>query len=59
VSSIINKIKQSTAGISWPNFKSVCGDTIMVFLTASTLSILIALWSCGVEEIINWVTSLF
>jgi preprotein translocase SecE subunit len=59
VAGLINKIKQSAAGISWPNFKSVCGDTVMVFLTASILSTLIALWSYGVEEIVNWVTSLF
>lgn len=56
---LINKIKQSTAGISWPSLKSVCGDTIVVFLTALILSTLIVLWSYGIEEIVNWVTSLF
>ena len=59
VANVINKIKASMSGIVWPSAKSIVGDTVMVFVTASVLSSLIAVWSYGVETIVNWVTSLF
>lgn len=50
---MLTKIKAAFKGICWPSKKSIFVDTTFSLLTATALSILIMLWSMGIEKVIN------
>lgn len=59
MSKAINKFKQNLASIHWPTRKELLKDTTICVVTSAILAILIALWTAGIEYVVNFVLSLF
>ena len=55
----INNLKQNLASIHWPTRKNLLRDTNVCVITSAILATLIALWSAGIEVIVNFVISKF
>lgn len=53
----IEKLKQNLASIHWPARKDLLKDTNVCVITSAILATLIALWSAGIEAIVNFVVS--
>lgn len=52
------KTKKNHLKITWPYYTFVIKDTIYVLFFTLILSGIIHLWVCGIDKIVNWITSM-
>jgi preprotein translocase SecE subunit len=58
MANIIRKTKIILKEINWPTKKEVITDTLFTLGVTVVLSLLILLWTSGIDKMINWIIGL-
>lgn len=54
---LIEKTKKTIKSVHWPSKKEVCADTLFTVITTVVLSVMIMLWTSGIDKVVNMIVS--
>ena len=56
---LFKKAKSSINKIHWPHIKEIVSETVFSVIVATVLAVMVALWTSGIESVVNWIMLLF